>query len=357
MKEQSANQTSSAIDEMNTREEFARALRSVVVLVRKHWPFLVASVLVAGIVSILYSKSQTRIYQAQATIEIDPNVNSPLNGDKSNANAALGLDYFDNREYFETQLRLVTTSKVLETAATNAGLLGDYKFFGYTSPPSTPPRLEAAVDRLRGMVSVETVRNTRHALIRVDDRDNARAAVLANAVANAFIEHNLQRAINSTSDAVVWLSSQVDSVKNDLEVNENSLHDFKKANNLPSISINETSNMIRQELTDYNTSLTRVREKRKELEARYGELSKVLADDPEHLPASELLSNQFLSTLRTEYISTKKIQKSLMDEGRGENHPSVKAAAGKLANAREALVAEIANIKNAVKRDLAIVTA
>ncbi len=85
------------------------------------------------------------------------------------------------------------------------------------------------------------------------------------------------------------------------------------------------------------------------------ELSKVPSDNPDQLPASELLSSPFLGGIRQQYQEAVKERLSLLAEGKGESHPLVKQLDEKIAETKEALLSEVRNIQGAVQRDLAIV--
>ena len=114
--------------------------------------------------------------------------------------------------------------------------------------------------------------------------------------------------------------------------------------------------MLRLEMQELDTSLTHTRTHRAELAARQEELAKVSADDPDQLPASELLSSSFLQNTRSQYQTALKERASLLAEGKGESHPSVRTATERLAESRAALLGEVRNIQGAVERDLAVVT-
>lgn len=323
---------------------------------RKYWPMVLTCVLVGAGVSLVYTKTLPRIYEAGALVELDPSANRPIDDPKMQALMPLGGgDFFDNQEYYETEYKIITSSKVLEEAARDSGLMSDYAFFGLASAPAKPITAADAGAALRGHVIVEPVKNSRLVAIKVDDTDPKRAKKLADAVANAFINNNLEKAINATTDSVAWLGGQVTTVKKDLENNEDALHAFKEKNDLPSTSINESSNMVRQEMTEYDKALTETRTRKQELLARSAELAKVSADSPDLLPASELLSSSYLTDLRKQYLDAVRTSKSLRAEGKGDNHPLVKAADEKIGEAKAALVAEIKNIQGAVERDLAVV--
>jgi capsular exopolysaccharide synthesis family protein len=203
---------------------------------------------------------------------------------------------------------------------------------------------------------VEPAKGSHLVMIKVEDTKPARAKRLSDAIAKAFIDQNLQTALFATSEAVDWLVGQVDHVKQSLETDENQLHAYKQSNDLPSISINETANMLRVEMQELDVALTRTRTRKEELLARTTELSKVSADNPADLPATELLNNGFLQTLRRQYQDAMQEHGVLLGGGKGENHPLVMQANEKLAQSRAALLAEIKNVQAAAQRDLAIVT-
>src|SRR5262245_11168533 len=91
-------------------EDGARALFTLLGGVRKHWPIVVASVLLATGIAFLYSKSQPKVYQATAMLEFDPNPVRPL-GDKADPMMAW-TSYFDNEANFQTQFKIITTDSI-----------------------------------------------------------------------------------------------------------------------------------------------------------------------------------------------------------------------------------------------------
>lgn len=336
-------------------EDAAGSIVFLIKAMRKHWLLITASLVLGAGIAYVYSASLPRVYQSATMIEINPRAAQPL-GEKDNPMLDIGAALFwDSREYYETQYKIITSESVMTAVARNLSLANDWNFMGYKSAPPTPPPLAAAARVLRAHVSVEAVKYSRLALIKVDDTDPKRARRICDAVAAVYIEQNLQNAIDATSNAVVWLNGQVDTLKTELEHDENSLHAFKQQNDLPSTSINEASNMLRLEMQDYNAALTKTRTRRAELAARVAELKKVTADNPDEIPSSELLSSAYLKDIRTLYLESKRERDALLAEGKGENHPTVKRATERVNEARAALLGEIHNIQAAVERDLAVV--
>ena len=169
---------------------------------------------------------------------------------------------------------------------------------------------------LASRVTVEPVKGSRLAHIKVSDFDPKRAKRLCDAVANAYLDQNLETAVNSSADAVAWLGGQIDHIKSDLDRNENTLYDFREKNNLPSVSINDSSNMLRLEMQEYDEALTHTRTRKAELLARQSQLAHVSSDEPDALPSSELLANGYLQGLRTQYRAASQQRATLIAQAR-----------------------------------------
>lgn len=327
-----------------------RVLRAVL----KAWPILVATALLGAGIAMVYSKSQAPVYEAVASIEFDPDVVRPL-ADKADPMRVFGA-FVDNHEYYNTQNLIMGSDKVLSMVVRDLNLTQDREFLGRT--PDKPVATEDAVLMLRARLKIDPLIGSRLVAIRIQDTNPRMARKLAEGVARAYIRQNLEKTSVATAEAVVWLGGQLEHFKVELEQNENQLHEFKKQNQLPSSTIEEVSKMIRVEMQDYDQALTRTRTRRQELSARVSELRKVTPDNPDQVPASELLSNAYLTQLRAAYQAAVRERRELTvqgPEGKGENHPQVKRADEKISQARHDLLEEIKNIQGAIERDLAIV--
>jgi succinoglycan biosynthesis transport protein ExoP len=320
-------------------------------LFRKHWPILLVAALVAAALGLVYSKSQPRVYEATSMLEFDPDVVRPL-ADKTDPFRELASTW-DNHEYYETQYKVMTSDRVLGAVVHDLGLQSDPAFAGKDAVAHPLP-LDTATDVLRGRLHIEPVKNSRLTYIKVEDTDPKQAQKLANAVSNTYIAQNLEKTVNATGDAVVWLNSQLDHFRGELESNEDALHEFKKKNDLPSSTIEEISKQIRLEMQQYDQALTTTRTHKQELIARNSELEKVNSSNPDELPASELLSNVFLSQLRTQYQSAVRERRELVAQGKGDKHPLVLSVDQKISELSRDLVDEVKNIQGAVQHDLAI---
>lgn len=317
----------------------------------KRWPFVVACLLLGVGLALAYTKAVKKVYQASTLIEFDPDAIKPLS--ERNDPMAAWSRIIDTHEYYETQYKIIQSDHVLSLVATDLGLQNDPDFLGYR--PAKSADLDAVVIMLRQRLAVDPVKGSRLVYIRMKDSRPAVARRLSEAVARVYIKQNLEKTVSATSDASVWLSTQLEQFKRELEQTENSLHEFKKLNDLPSSTIDDLSKMIRLEMQEYDSALTHTRLRRQELSARQSQLSRIDPDSPEELPASELLANASLASLRKQYQDAVRERAELIAEGKGENYPAVKRSEERIALNKSQLISEIRTIQGAVARDLAII--
>jgi capsular exopolysaccharide synthesis family protein len=327
--------------------------------VRKNWATALLTALAVTLVVTFYTLGQTKIYAAAATIQFDPNPPRPL-GAKVETVVDMGSgSYWDNHEYYETQYKIITSLKVSLAVVNQLGLNHDAAFLA-NAPPGTQVQPvtvseEAAGSALRARVRVEPVKESRLAVVKLEDADPERAQRLLTTLVETYIAMNLEDVLASTSQAVDWLQGQLDHLKTDLETSEMALHEYKEKKNILSLALDDQSNMLREEMKQLNDTLTRVRTKREEVAARRTELGKINVTDPAIIPAAELLGNGLLQSLRHAYIDAVRERDSLMRGGKGKNHPDVESAQGKCDNARAAVIAEVKNVQGSLDRDLAAI--
>ena len=100
----------------------------------------------------------------------------------------------------------------------NLGLTSEPDFGG---KPGAPAAVEAAAAALRNRLKVDPVRDSSLVQLRISDYDPKRAKKIADTLTNTYIDENLQSAIESSGQAVVWLNGQLDHVEKELEETEN----------------------------------------------------------------------------------------------------------------------------------------
>ncbi len=323
--------------------------------VRKQWWLVVTIAVAATLAAAFYVMGQTKIYRASMTVQIDPAAMRPLG---RNVDTMGGSDdyYWVNREYYETQYKIMASRKVAEEVVRILNLQRNDAFLKGRPDDGRVPSAEVSVDLAAGAVqrglSVEPIKESRLVALTFEDSDPKRAKRILSTVADVYIQQNLDTTVASMGSAGDWLNAQLVKLKAELEASELALHEYKKSKQILSVSLDDQSNMLRDEIQQLNHELTSVRTKREGLIARVSQLDRVDSENPTWLPAAELLNNEVLRELRGRYLAALTDRDSLENAGKGANHPEVLSASATMTTARSALLNEIKNIQEANRRDL-----
>jgi len=330
----------------------------VIRAVRKHWPIMLVLFVASVVGTSIYTSRQVRIYEAIATVQLDPQPLTPL----GHQNTESGSDsYWSNQEYFATQYQVLTSRRVAELVVKKMGLTSDWAFLTnraanvtVAKEPALPPvALEDAAEALRARLKVEPIQDSRLARVKFSDADPARAQRLLSAVVDTYVEQNLDTSMDATNKTVEWLDIQLKRLKGELESQEMNLHDFKLKYNLLSVSYDDQSNMVRAEIQQLNSNLTELKAKKEAVSARLTVVKEIDPQDPGEIPATELVGNDALGALRTAYVEAKRDLLMVRAGGKDEHHPEVQKLNAQVESTRTAIAQELQNIKNGAELELA----
>ncbi len=340
----------------NTRQDPSGAFLALIWrALRKHWWLVMAVTAAVTVVTSFYIMGRPKVFRASMTVKIDPVAIRPLGRDVQTPGDSSEM-LWATRDYYETQYKIIRSRAVAETVVRQLSLHRDSAFLsGLPATPGLPPAnatIEGAAGVIQGALTVEPIKNSRMVLMTFDDADPIRARRILAAVADAYIQQNLDAGLASVGNAGEWLNTQLAKLKTELEASELALHEYKKGKQLLSVSLDDQSNMLRNEMVQLDQALTEARTKRERLAARIAQLNRVNPDDPTWLPASELLDNSVLAELRSTYVAAQTQFESLTKAGKGLNHPEVQSVEGNLSTARAAVIAEVKNIQESNRRDL-----
>ncbi len=341
-------------------EEDKVDLLALLAPLRKHWAIALATAVLVTTAVGFWTMKQTRIYEATASVQFDPNPPRPLGGKVESVMELGSGAVWDTREYYETQYQIIQSRRVAIAVVQQLGLNADQAFLRNLAkdapvPQGEPIAEEDAADILRGRIRIEPVKQSRIANVKLQDADPERAARLLRAVMETYREQNVDAVLEATADATDWLRTEHDKLNKELETSELQLHKYKEDKNILSVEFDDKSNMLREEITQLNSSLTTIRTRQIEIAARRSELAKVAAEDPSSLPATELLSSPVLSNLRQDYIKAVRDRDALLKGGFGKANPEVQEADSRVETTRKALLMEVKNIQGALDRDLAVI--
>ena len=304
-----------------------------------------AAALVAGGAFLFLSNP---IFRASSSIIIEA-ASPRVLGEKTDSVDFAATDYWSNKDFLETQYKVLASREVLQRVVDKKGLDRDLDFLGVAKiedPEKRAKKLETIVpvEVLSEAMRVEPVKNSQLTRIVVEDPNPERAADLANAIVEAYIESNLDRRLEGTRAASQWLADQMADLKGKLESSELALYDFRRDNDILATSIEDRQSILSKRLNTLSESLTQVMGRRVELESALAEADRAKKEDPKDPMWARKLrlvaSNTLLADLRKEYAKLEG-EATGLEERYLEHHPARIAAQEKLEKLKARIVDEM----------------
>ncbi|MBN8615198.1 MAG: polysaccharide biosynthesis tyrosine autokinase [Deltaproteobacteria bacterium] len=328
-------------------------LRTQVLILWAHkWVVLLVAIVVAGGVA-FWTLRQPRIYEAGCTIEYDPTPPRPLGTKVEDVSSPL-LNAFSNREFYETQNRIIGSRVVAEMVVRRLGLHRDADFLGVPAERRDGfqgATVEEAAEAVRGGLLVAQERDTRLVNIRFRDRDPERAQRIANAIADAYIEKTMNDRMSSTVSALEWLGTQVDELEGELHQADEALHHFKQEHDVLSLSMEDRQNLIANDIELLSRSLTETHVHRIELQSRVSQLRQAVETDPLTAATPAIEALQSVQELRAT-LRLKQAEMEALRTRYGAAHPQMVALQTEVDSIRRDLEVEIRTVLRASEAEL-----
>ncbi len=201
-------------DERNSLESYWRVIW--------HRKWVIGLTVFATVLAVIIgSHIITPVYEASSTLHVKEPMPSVLGGDFVSS----GFSAISTKEEINTQMEILKSRSLLEGVIARLGLVERYTIGGEFGAER---RLQAALQKLRRDLSVVNIANTR--LIRIAVRSEAPvlAAEITNAIAQAFIERDLQSKSSEANAVLSFVSQQVEQVSERLRDAEEELLRYKE---------------------------------------------------------------------------------------------------------------------------------
>lgn len=322
--------------------------RYLAVIAKRKW--VIAATCVLGVaLTVLYTSRQTRIYAAEAKIVIDSQAPQVL-GSKVEEVVQLGTgSYWSNEQFYNTQLEIIEAYDLAEKTVTERKLESTQSF-AFEDPRllgdagaeamSREERIRLATDTLHRALSASIRSDSQVVTIAVHHADATLARDLANAHVETFKRHNLEIRQTGSAKAETFLAGKRDAAGAALREVEKKLLAFKRENDLLSVSLEDQTKLVTNDLGRYKSALADARIKRLELGALRDRARAALADgDVLDSPIFGLTGNQTAIGLKDQYVRAKQ-QFTELSANLGVKHPRYIAQKRKVDELYGALVRE-----------------
>ncbi|HEX4135836.1 MAG TPA: polysaccharide biosynthesis tyrosine autokinase [Bryobacteraceae bacterium] len=241
-----SNALSSAQTEASSPGEYGGdALAPGSILARRKW-FILLAVVAGGAAAWGFSASQTPVYEAQATLEVQElNQDFLKTGDFSPIGDAGSR--FGALTDIQTQIRILQSESLLEQAAASIGL----------NAPATqqPGARDAWLRKLEEQVQIRSANLTRVIDVVVDQENPRAAADLANALSRQYMQRNVEARSAITAKTAELLNQQLADMRARLEESDDALQDYARRNDL--VITGDKQNISDQKLREIETELSR----------------------------------------------------------------------------------------------------
>ncbi len=321
---------------------------------RKRWWIVVLAAAAAAGVTLVYTSRQPRLYQAQATIIIDTSTNSNiLSGVQDVVQLGTG-GFWATEAFYEKEYRVIQSRAVARRAGEIIGVLSDDTWTGLDAVKDAVERdrqraeLDPA-DFVLGRYSVEPEKTQNIVHIIAVSAHKERTALIANAVAKAYMELNGERRVDGTRDAGTWLSVQYAELKKKLEASEDELYRFMEENNVLNASLESQLESVKQRLNSFNARLAEVQAARIQGQTD-ADMLKLIQEEPSLVDSIyEVQTAPVVSSLKTALADLETEWRELAARYQPA-HPKMLALAEKRHLLEQRLEKEISNIIAALNR-------
>jgi succinoglycan biosynthesis transport protein ExoP len=333
-------------------------------VVRRQFKKIIALSSVATLISILVVLSLTPKYSATSTLLIEASENKVLSIEEVYGLSGNGSEYFLTQfEILKSRdmaLRVVEKLNLVNSAEFNPYHASNKKSFsikanilaminGEPEPPTEKRILASTIDNFWLAVAIEPVRKTQLVKISVESEDAKFAPIAANAVANAYIESQLEAKSGLTEQAADWLGARLGGLKEKLNISEHKLQEFREKNNL--IDVKGVATLATKELDQVAGRLVSVRIELLDFKTRYNQLQSLKDMSYNSLSSLPFILNNELVVRLKESESTVDLKVSELSDRYGAKHPKMMAAHSDLKSVRVSLLTQMALIAEGIEND------
>jgi len=313
-------------------------------ITKRKWSIFGLALLVAVLAGLIVS-SMRPVYRGTTTLLIEQGKSKVVSIEEVYSQGII------QREYFQTQVEILKSDELARKVVEKLGLVKHPDYDPRQAPPSWFHRvlalgadehaarsdddvLKAVVGKVKRDLHIQLVRNSQLVDISFDSHDAQLAAKVPNALADAFIENDLDARIAMTQKAADWLRERMGELRSKVEASEKALQDYRDREHIVDAQGLAMSGASKQ-LEELTKNLVDARQRRAQAEAAYN-LVQQARNQPhmnyESVPA--VLRDPLVQRMREQEGDA---EKRLSDAAKryGPEHPKMIQAKAELQAARE----------------------
>jgi succinoglycan biosynthesis transport protein ExoP len=219
-----------------------------------------------------------------------------------------------------------------------------------------PPATLRAIRNLREALSVERVKRTYVLSISVTSKDRAKATRLSNAVANAFVEEQVEARYEVAKHASVWLADRLEELRQQVRKSEEEVAKFRREHSLVATSSEGKTTVSDQQLSELNAKLIVARSDVAEKQAKYEQAKKVVEAGGNIQGIPDVVRSDAITRLREQQAEVTRKEADLASRY-GSRHPILINARAERRDIDRSISAEVQRILLNLKNDFEVANA
>jgi polysaccharide biosynthesis transport protein len=337
-------------------------LRELGRILRRRWRVVAAAPAALGLGALIYLMFfSTTLYTATSTVFVDLRRATAIESNQSQVETSnFGID----DATIDSEAMLIQSIAILQRVVEKLKLTGDQEF---DPPPAAFDRIRhifktghpeggigandaaiaRAVDILQRRVKVARQGTTFLVEINASSESPRKAALIANAIAEAYFDEQVRGKSEATKIAANWLNGQLDELKARVVASEKAVEDFRAANNL---TVSQGVTMNDQQLTDLNNQLIAARVQTAEARAKFEQAQQLSKSGGDAGGIGAAISSDVIARLRTQYADIVKSEAEQLSKY-GPRHPSVANVRAQLRDTQRLIDEEIKRILQSTRHD------
>jgi succinoglycan biosynthesis transport protein ExoP len=224
------------------------------------------------------------------------------------------------------------------------------KWFSSDESDNPDREADAVVDTFQNRLSVDALGLSTSIAITFTSRDPAKAAWIANAIADTYVDDQLQTKRTATEKTAAWLVARIRELARQAQASDSAAQAFKIANDLSEAA--DGTPLIDQQLAAITTQLVQARSELAQKEATNARV-RALATWGDTAELGQVMSSPLIVQLRGQEADLIRAQAQLSSRY-GTRHPKMIAAAQQRRDLEDKITAEVKRIASSLASDVAV---
>ena len=320
----------------------------------------------------LIASSAVPIYRASAKILADPQQPNANRNEQYISSALVFL-------YYETQYEIIKSRNIAETVVDKLDLVAKYKkeqnanknekksslsstikelkadFSALFSSAEKTKKIAPTDQQLKTMLAlgiqagIEVSGGKQSQIINISytSPDPEEAAIIINAISDAYIQFGLESRLGEVKNTESWLGEQYAVLKEKLQESETKLSNYRSQQGL--VDTEQQQRIANTQLQSLNNELIRAQTNLSTTEEQYLAIKDVAPDSRELYSLGPVLQNKSTNDMvKEEALLSRKVNE--LFERYGEKHPKMIAARSELDSAQGILKTEVAKVVDNIEK-------